>query len=357
MRAAAGAGCWVAPGSLHSCKQCQHAVRTVPQAGCCAAVRHLVRMPVQDVKRLRGQQMRRHFQAGLLQRCLARWQVSCAKLHGVTQDRLQDAAAFAFATSTGALQGAAVLTSWATAADCRSESCRCKAARVCSSWAVKAEVHAPALRCSTCASLPGLQAADLRWPNSQHGSVSSGRRLTRAPRAGLAMRSWKAFMQLRAQQRTALQRAFEAAAAGERRQCKRAALRCWRDEAAQTAQVRLLPAVGRRSRSQLVTASPASTAVRASSGQRPHPWSGALASAPPVMKRTLPLRSWSRVGLRCRRTSAPEGFGQTCASAALRACSMAGLPTQQPCRPTHTLKIPLAVHGLARHVPQPAACE
>ena len=55
--------------------------------------------------------MRRHFEGGLLRRCLARWHVQCEELHGVTQDRLQYAAAFAFATSTGAASDVAGLHS------------------------------------------------------------------------------------------------------------------------------------------------------------------------------------------------------------------------------------------------------
>ena len=56
---------------------------------------------LQDSKRLRYEQMRRHCNRNLLRRCTARWQASCVELHEVTLDRLQDAAMFAFATSTG----------------------------------------------------------------------------------------------------------------------------------------------------------------------------------------------------------------------------------------------------------------
>ena len=51
------------------------------------------------------------------------------------------------------------------------------------------------------------------------------------------MRSWKAFMELRAQQRAALQQAFDAVTASERRTCKGAMLHRWRDVTAQAAQV------------------------------------------------------------------------------------------------------------------------
>ena len=51
------------------------------------------------------------------------------------------------------------------------------------------------------------------------------------------MRSWKGFMQLRQQQRAALQRALDAAAAAERRECKGRMLRAWRTMAAKAAQV------------------------------------------------------------------------------------------------------------------------
>ena len=54
------------------------------------------------------------------------------------------------------------------------------------------------------------------------------------------MRSWKAFMELRARQVAALQAAFNTVAAAERRVCKAIALRRWREVADEAAQVRLL---------------------------------------------------------------------------------------------------------------------